>query len=108
MSSAIIEHADGLPQPQRNWAILTIVLGLVMAVVDGAIANVALPTIARISTQARRFRSDRQRLSARDHDFAVAAGITRRNHRLSTRLPRGGGGFHPGIAVLRVSHTLLL
>src|ERR1700687_4951802 len=47
MSSAKIEHADGLPQPQRNWAILTIALGLVMAVMDGAIANVALPTIAK-------------------------------------------------------------
>jgi DHA2 family multidrug resistance protein-like MFS transporter len=47
MSSAMIEQADGLPQPERNWAILTIALGLVMAVVDGAIANVALPTIAR-------------------------------------------------------------
>jgi MFS transporter, DHA2 family, multidrug resistance protein len=47
MLSAIIEHADGLPKPQRNWAILTIALGLVMAVMDGAIANVALPTIAR-------------------------------------------------------------
>jgi DHA2 family multidrug resistance protein-like MFS transporter len=46
MSSAIIEPADGLPQPQRNWAILTIGLGLIMAVMDGAIANVALPTIA--------------------------------------------------------------
>ena len=38
---------DGLPLPQRYWAILTIVLGLVMAVIDGAIANVALPTIAQ-------------------------------------------------------------
>jgi DHA2 family multidrug resistance protein-like MFS transporter len=47
MSSAIIEHADGLPRPQRNWAILTIALGIVMSVMDGAIANVALPTIAR-------------------------------------------------------------
>src|SRR6266576_2348309 len=47
MSSANIEHIDGLPQPQRNWAILTIALGLVMAVMDGAIANVALPTIAK-------------------------------------------------------------
>jgi DHA2 family multidrug resistance protein-like MFS transporter len=47
MPPAIIEHADGLPKPQRNWAILTIALGLVMAVMDGAIANVALPTIAR-------------------------------------------------------------
>jgi DHA2 family multidrug resistance protein-like MFS transporter len=47
MSSAMIEHADGLPLPQRHWAILTIALGLVMAVIDGSIANVALPTIAR-------------------------------------------------------------
>ena len=47
MSPSIIEHADGLPQPQRNWAIVTIALGLVMAVMDSAIANVALPTIAR-------------------------------------------------------------
>jgi DHA2 family multidrug resistance protein-like MFS transporter len=47
MPSIIIEHADGLPPPQRNLAILTIALGLVMAVIDGSIANVALPTIAR-------------------------------------------------------------
>src|SRR6202795_5234255 len=47
MSSAKIEHTDGLPQPQRYWAILTIALGLIMAVMDGAIANVALPTIAQ-------------------------------------------------------------
>ena len=46
MSILRIEHADGLPQPQRNWAILTIALGLVMSVIDGSIANVALPTIA--------------------------------------------------------------
>ncbi len=36
-----------MPLPQRHWAILTIALGLILAVVDGAIANVALPTIAR-------------------------------------------------------------
>ncbi|MGA7803162.1 MFS transporter [Bradyrhizobium sp.] len=47
MPSSVILHPDGLPLPQRRWAILTIALGLVMAVVDGAIANVALPTIAR-------------------------------------------------------------
>jgi MFS transporter, DHA2 family, multidrug resistance protein len=46
-SSTVILHADGLPLPQRRWSILTIALGLVMAVVDGAIANVALPTIAQ-------------------------------------------------------------
>ncbi|TDQ24586.1 DHA2 family multidrug resistance protein-like MFS transporter [Raoultella sp. BIGb0149] len=38
--------SDGLPLPQRYGAILTIVLGIAMAVLDGAIANVALPTIA--------------------------------------------------------------
>ncbi len=37
---------DGLPQPQRFWAVLTILLGLMMAVLDGSIANLALPTIA--------------------------------------------------------------
>src|SRR5579862_5955238 len=47
MSSPPVEFSDGLPIPQRYWAILTIALGLVMAVMDGAIANVALPTIAR-------------------------------------------------------------
>jgi DHA2 family multidrug resistance protein-like MFS transporter len=39
--------ADGLPVPQRYWAIVTIGIGLFLAVMDGAIANVALPTIAR-------------------------------------------------------------
>ncbi len=47
MSPSIIEHADGLPLPQRNWAVVTIALALLMAVMDSAIANVALPTIAR-------------------------------------------------------------
>jgi DHA2 family multidrug resistance protein-like MFS transporter len=32
--------------PRRAWSIVTIALGLIMAVMDGAIANVALPTIA--------------------------------------------------------------
>ena len=41
------ETTDGLPLPRRNWAVVTIALGLTMAVMDGAIANVALPTIAQ-------------------------------------------------------------
>ncbi len=41
------EPADGIATPQRYWAILSIGLGLTLAVLDGAIANVALPTIAR-------------------------------------------------------------
>lgn len=46
MSVSGAEQADGLPLPQRYWAILTIALGIMMSVVDGAIANIALPTIA--------------------------------------------------------------
>ena len=38
---------DGVPLPQRYGAILAIALGITVAVLDGAIANVALPTIAR-------------------------------------------------------------
>jgi MFS transporter, DHA2 family, multidrug resistance protein len=36
---------DGLPQPQRRRAMLVVLAGLAMAVLDGAIANIALPTI---------------------------------------------------------------
>ncbi|WP_321947900.1 MFS transporter [Paraburkholderia sp. J10-1] len=43
--SADIE--TGLPFPQRYYAILVVALGITLAVLDGAIANVALPTIAR-------------------------------------------------------------
>ena len=38
---------QGLPVPQRYWAMLVIALALTLAVLDSAIANVALPTIAR-------------------------------------------------------------
>jgi len=38
--------ADGLPIPQRLWAMLTIGLAITMSVLDSSIANVALPTIA--------------------------------------------------------------
>lgn len=37
---------DGLPVPRRYWSAAAIWLALSMAVLDGAIANVALPTIA--------------------------------------------------------------
>ncbi len=40
-------HPDGLPLPARYWAIAASALGVTMAVLDSAIANVALPTIAR-------------------------------------------------------------
>src|ERR1700733_13700807 len=45
--TAALPAPDGVPMPQRMWAIATIGLGLTLAVLDGGIANVALPTIAR-------------------------------------------------------------
>ncbi len=41
------EAPDGLPLPQRRWAMIAIGLAIMMAVLDGTITNVALPTIAR-------------------------------------------------------------
>jgi MFS transporter, DHA2 family, multidrug resistance protein len=37
---------DGLPVPRRYWAMVAIWLAIAMSVLDGAIANVALPVIA--------------------------------------------------------------
>ena len=36
---------DGLPEPLRTWAVVTTALGLMMAVLDGSIANLALPKV---------------------------------------------------------------
>jgi MFS transporter, DHA2 family, multidrug resistance protein len=41
------EEEAGLPFPQRFHAIIVVALGITLAVLDSAIANVALPTIAR-------------------------------------------------------------
>ena len=38
---------DGLPSPRRYWAYATVALAVTLAVMDGSVANVALPTIAR-------------------------------------------------------------
>lgn len=40
------QYQDGLPVPRRYWSAATIWLAVAMAVLDGAIANVALPVIA--------------------------------------------------------------
>jgi DHA2 family multidrug resistance protein-like MFS transporter len=40
-------HPDGLPAPQRRWAMLAIAVAVTMAVLDSAVANIALPAIAR-------------------------------------------------------------
>ena len=39
-------EADGLPSPRRWWAAIAVWLAISMTVLDSAIANVALPTIA--------------------------------------------------------------
>jgi DHA2 family multidrug resistance protein-like MFS transporter len=38
---------DGLPIPQRYWAILTLMVGVALSCLDTALVNVALPRIAR-------------------------------------------------------------
>ncbi|XXQ54091.1 MFS transporter [Xenophilus aerolatus] len=45
-ASDLVVH-DGLPPPQRRRAMLVIILGIAVAVLDGTIMNLALPGIAR-------------------------------------------------------------
>jgi MFS transporter, DHA2 family, multidrug resistance protein len=45
MTDAI--HPDGLPVPRRYFAVAAIAIGIAMAVLDGTVVNVALPSIAR-------------------------------------------------------------
>jgi DHA2 family multidrug resistance protein-like MFS transporter len=47
MTASPTAAPDGLPIPRRYWAIVSIGLGITLAVLDGAIANVALPSIAQ-------------------------------------------------------------
>ncbi len=43
----IASDADGLSPPQRKWLMVCVLLGVVLSGLDSAIANIALPTIAR-------------------------------------------------------------
>ncbi|MWV27796.1 MFS transporter [Aurantiacibacter rhizosphaerae] len=43
----VVDDHPGLPKPRRWWAIAAISFGTALLVLDGSIANVALPTIAR-------------------------------------------------------------
>lgn len=43
----VADDHPGLPKPRRWWAIVAISFGTALLVIDGSIANVALPTIAR-------------------------------------------------------------
>ena len=46
-AAAAVDLHEGLPNPRRLLAFLTVALGIVMAVLDGTIVNVALPTIGQ-------------------------------------------------------------
>src|SRR5690625_5202618 len=46
LSDQSVAMTDGLPPPQRFWAMVTLVLSIAMAVLDSTVINVALPTIA--------------------------------------------------------------
>ena len=46
MSAPAETHADGLPAPRRYLAIAVLLMTFVLVVLDGAIANIALPSIA--------------------------------------------------------------
>ena len=46
-ASAKADDLAGLPKPRRWWAVAAISFGTSLLVIDGSIANVALPTIAR-------------------------------------------------------------
>ncbi|MBB3176419.1 MFS transporter [Variovorax sp. Sphag1AA] len=46
-ASTSVPARDGLPSPQRAHAMLVIILGLAVSVLDGTIVNLALPGIAR-------------------------------------------------------------
>ncbi|MBP2298898.1 MFS transporter [Azospirillum picis] len=45
--AAAVPVQDGLPLPQRYWAMAAMTVALIMAVLDGVVANIALPTIQR-------------------------------------------------------------
>jgi DHA2 family multidrug resistance protein-like MFS transporter len=45
--SQSVAPQDGLPIPQRYWSVLAVWLAITLAVLDSAVVNVALPTIAR-------------------------------------------------------------
>ena len=44
---AMAADSDGIAAPRRIWAITSVLTGMVLVVLDAAIANVALPTIAQ-------------------------------------------------------------
>jgi len=44
---ALSQEAEGLPAPRRYWVLACVLCGVALMSLDGAIANIALPTMAR-------------------------------------------------------------
>src|SRR5258708_16328978 len=44
--SLLLKRGEGLPTPRRYLAIVAVALGTALAVIDGSIVTVALPTLA--------------------------------------------------------------
>jgi DHA2 family multidrug resistance protein-like MFS transporter len=47
MSSVAAAETEGLPPPRRYWVLACVLCGVALMSLDGAIANIALPTMAR-------------------------------------------------------------
>ena len=95
------EH-DGLPNPQRLLAFLTLAMAVGMSVLDGSIVNVALPTIARdLAIQPRGSIWIVNAFLLAVTDIAAAAVGARRHDRLPARLYARPRALHGGLARLR-------
>ena len=90
---------DGLPIPQRYWAILTLMVGVALSCLDTALVNVAAAD--RQGPQFQPGGSDLggQRIPARGDDLAAAAGIVRR-HLGYRRVYRFGLVLYTGAALI--------
>ena len=106
--SARQDESDGLPPGRRGWAILTVALAIAMAVMDGAIANVALPTIARdVQAEPGELDLGGERLPARGDHSAAAARLAGRDLRLPAHLLHRAGGVHLASLCCALSDSLL-
>jgi DHA2 family multidrug resistance protein-like MFS transporter len=47
LAAAPLQETEGLPPPRRYWVLLCVLCGVALMSLDGAIANIALPTMAR-------------------------------------------------------------
>ena len=85
------QASDGLPNPQRLLAFSTLAMATIMAVLDGTIVTVALPTMARdFAVQRRRARSGSSTLSSSRSPFRSCR--SRRSATCSATGASTGGG----------------